>query len=122
MGREKRRVQPAAQKKEESIPIKEKLVLSPWSGPGVLASLPTARDIKIDKFSVSMHGTELIKDTLLELSHGRRYGLIGLNGTGKSVRAFRARVDLHPFFVPHDFYFYSPIASTDILDDVARPC
>jgi ABC-type molybdenum transport system ATPase subunit/photorepair protein PhrA len=65
---------------------KEKLVLSPWSGTGVLASLPTARDLKIDKFSVSMHGTELIKDTLLELSHGRRYGLIGLNGTGKTVR------------------------------------
>jgi ATP-binding cassette subfamily F protein 2 len=59
--------------------------LSPWMGGGVLASLPQARDIKIDKFSVQMGGEELIKDTLLELSSGNRYGLIGTNGTGKST-------------------------------------
>jgi len=34
---------------------------------------------------VSLHGIELIKDATLELNHGNRYGLIGLNGTGKST-------------------------------------
>lgn len=43
-------------KVEEVVQVveeKEKLVLSPWSGTGVLASLEASRDIKIDKFSVN---------------------------------------------------------------------
>jgi ATP-binding cassette subfamily F protein 2 len=28
---------------------------------------------------------ELVKDTSLELNHGRRYGLIGANGSGKTT-------------------------------------
>jgi ATP-binding cassette subfamily F protein 2 len=43
-----------------------------------------SRDIKIDNFSVTFHGTELLQDTRLELSCGQRYGLIGANGSGKS--------------------------------------
>lgn len=34
--------------------------------------------LKFDSFSLSLHGTELIKDCSLELNYGRRYGLIGL--------------------------------------------
>lgn len=30
------------------------------------------------------YGTELVQDTLIELTIGRRYGLIGPNGCGKS--------------------------------------
>lgn len=52
---------------------------------GVLVSRPTARDVKIDAFSLMAYGRELIKDTLLELTIGRRYGLIGANGSGKST-------------------------------------
>lgn len=51
---------------------------------GVLAVHPMSRDIKIDNFSVTFHGAELLTDTKLELSCGRRYGLIGANGSGKS--------------------------------------
>jgi ATP-binding cassette subfamily F protein 2 len=58
---------------------------TPWTGSGNLESLPLNRDIKIGKFSVSLQGVELVKDTTLELNHGRRYGLIGLNGSGKST-------------------------------------
>ena len=43
-----------------------------------------SRDIKIDNFSVTFHGAEMLQDTKLELSCGRRYGLIGANGSGKS--------------------------------------
>jgi len=63
----------------------KKNIITPWTGSGVLESLPQSRDIKIGKFSVSLHGIELIKDATLELNHGNRYGLIGLNGTGKST-------------------------------------
>ena len=52
---------------------------------GVLAVKPDAKDIKIENFSLTFHGKELIKDTVLELNYGRRYGLIGQNGSGKST-------------------------------------
>eukprot|EP01116_Phalansterium_solitarium_P000001 TRINITY_DN0_c0_g1_i1.p1 TRINITY_DN0_c0_g1~~TRINITY_DN0_c0_g1_i1.p1 ORF type:complete len:590 (-),score=278.29 TRINITY_DN0_c0_g1_i1:433-2202(-) len=51
---------------------------------GVLSSRPTSRDIKIDGFSLGLGGAELIKDCSIELTIGRRYGLIGQNGCGKT--------------------------------------
>lgn len=51
---------------------------------GVLASHPQSRDIQIDSFTLLFHGHELLQDTRLELNFGRRYGLLGLNGCGKS--------------------------------------
>lgn len=51
---------------------------------GSLAVHPRSRDIKLDNFSVTFYGNELLQDTLLELNCGRRYGLLGLNGSGKS--------------------------------------
>lgn len=55
---------------------------------GSLAIHPRARDIKIANFSITFYGTELLQDTLLELNCGRRYGLIGLNGSGKRYFVF----------------------------------
>lgn len=52
---------------------------------GSLAVHPRSRDIKIDTFSITFHGCEMLQDTLLELNCGRRYGLIGLNGSGKFI-------------------------------------
>ena len=39
---------------------------------GVLGIHPLARDIKIDNFSVTFYGAELLQDTKLELSCGNR--------------------------------------------------
>ncbi|SPN98758.1 probable iron inhibited ABC transporter 2 [Cephalotrichum gorgonifer] len=52
---------------------------------GVLASTPTSRDVKISSASLVFHGRVLITDTTLELNYGRRYGLLGENGCGKST-------------------------------------
>jgi len=52
---------------------------------GVLGIHPMARDVKIDNFSVTFYGAELLQDTKLELSVGNRYGLMGVNGCGKST-------------------------------------
>jgi len=52
---------------------------------GVLGIHPLARDIKIDNFSVTFYGAQLLQDTKLELSCGNRYGLMGVNGCGKST-------------------------------------
>ena len=54
------------------------------SATGVLISRPRALDVKIGGFTLSAYGNELIKDTLIEFTIGRRYGLIGENGSGKS--------------------------------------
>lgn len=53
---------------------------------GVLASHPNSTDVHISSLSLTFHGQELLADTSLELNSGRRYGLIGLNGTGEFCR------------------------------------
>ncbi|KAF0911475.1 hypothetical protein E2562_011127 [Oryza meyeriana var. granulata] len=50
----------------------------------VLTSHPLSRDIHIESLSLTFHGHDLLVDTELELNYGRRYGLLGLNGCGKS--------------------------------------
>ncbi|KAH0425845.1 ATP-binding cassette sub-family f member 2 [Colletotrichum camelliae] len=52
---------------------------------GVLASVPSSRDVKITSASLVFHGKVLFTDTTLELTYGRRYGLLGENGCGKST-------------------------------------
>ena len=60
---------------------------------GVLSSLEQSRDVKITSASLVFHGKVLITDTTLELNFGRRYGLLGENGCGKStlMKAIAAR-------------------------------
>ncbi|CAF3146918.1 unnamed protein product [Rotaria socialis] len=52
---------------------------------GVLGSHPRGRDIHIHQFSVTFHGQEILSDADFEMNCGRRYGLVGLNGSGKST-------------------------------------
>jgi len=77
----------AREKKEmvEGAQCKRSAVLDTAVITGVLASRPEAMDVKIEQFSVSVYGKEFIMDTKLELNYGRRYGLIGANGSGKST-------------------------------------
>ncbi|KAF8861982.1 putative ABC transporter ATP-binding protein ARB1 [Acephala macrosclerotiorum] len=52
---------------------------------GVLSSLKQSRDVKITSVSLVFHGRVLLNDTTMELTYGRRYGLLGENGCGKST-------------------------------------
>jgi ATP-binding cassette, subfamily F, member 2 len=52
---------------------------------GVLSSLKASRDVKITSASLVFHGRVLFNDTTIEISYGRRYGLLGENGCGKST-------------------------------------
>lgn len=52
---------------------------------GVLGIPAQSRDIKVDNLSITFHGCEILNETRLELNYGRRYGLIGYNGCGKST-------------------------------------
>jgi ABC-type glutathione transport system ATPase component len=44
-----------------------------------------AVDIRVDGFSISAPKGELLRDANLKLAHGRRYGLLGSNGKGKTT-------------------------------------
>ncbi|KAF9741036.1 translation initiation regulator [Paraphaeosphaeria minitans] len=44
-----------------------------------------SKDIKIDSFDISINGLRILSDTSLTLAYGRRYGLVGQNGIGKST-------------------------------------
>ncbi|XP_050388520.2 ATP-binding cassette sub-family F member 2 [Patella vulgata] len=60
---------------------------------GNLTSHALSRDIHLDHLSMRFHGAELLMNTSLHLNVGRRYGLIGANGCGKSslLSALEAR-------------------------------
>ncbi|XP_065665203.1 ATP-binding cassette sub-family F member 2 [Hydra vulgaris] len=63
----------------------EKMKLSNISVAGVLLSHVDARDLHIGQISLRYHGVELLTDANIELNCGRRYGLLGANGCGKST-------------------------------------
>lgn len=96
MGKSKARGKKAAAKKAPAKQVESESVqatLSERSCTGVLASRKDSRDIKIENFSLSYYGIELVSDSIIELNYGRRYGLIGFNGSGKStfLQALAAR-------------------------------
>ena len=44
-----------------------------------------SKDIKVDGVDVAIGGLRILSDTTLSLAYGRRYGLVGQNGIGKST-------------------------------------
>ncbi|XP_041481319.1 ATP-binding cassette sub-family F member 1-like isoform X2 [Lytechinus variegatus] len=49
------------------------------------AALENATDVKVEKFSISAAGKELFVNASLTIAQGRRYGLVGPNGMGKTT-------------------------------------
>lgn len=79
---------------------------------GVLASMPTSRDIKIEQLSLVFHGKVLLTDSTLELNYGQRYGLLGENGCGKST--FLRALAAYEYPVPKSIDVY-------LLNEPAEP-
>lgn len=44
-----------------------------------------SQDIHLTNITISNGGKELIQDSNVVLAHGRKYGLVGRNGTGKTT-------------------------------------
>lgn len=47
-------------------------------------TLGKTMDIFIDKLSIIVGGKALLEDTELKMTYGRKYGLVGRNGIGKT--------------------------------------
>ena len=43
------------------------------------------KDIELDNFSLTIGGRTLLDSTNVKILHGKKYGLIGRNGIGKTV-------------------------------------
>lgn len=71
---------------------------------GVLASTKTSKDVKITSVSLVFHGRVLITDSTMELTLGRRYGLLGENGCGKST--LLKAIDKREFPIPEHVDIY----------------
>lgn len=71
---------------------------------GVLASMKQNRDVKITSASLVFHGRVLFNDSTLEVSYGRRYGLLGENGCGKSTLLKAIDKREYPFPEHTDIY------------------
>lgn len=52
---------------------------------GQLAALENAVDIKVENFSISAKGKDLFVNANLLIANGKRYGLVGPNGHGKTT-------------------------------------
>ncbi|GBP56523.1 ATP-binding cassette sub-family F member 1 [Eumeta japonica] len=52
---------------------------------GQMAALENAVDIKVENFSISAKGKDLFLNANLLIANGRRYGLVGPNGHGKTT-------------------------------------
>ncbi|CAG9575631.1 unnamed protein product [Danaus chrysippus] len=52
---------------------------------GQMAALENAVDIKVENFSISAKGQDLFVNATLLIANGRRYGLVGPNGHGKTT-------------------------------------
>ncbi|KAJ3669433.1 hypothetical protein LUZ60_011383 [Juncus effusus] len=52
---------------------------------GVNSSMDNVKDIVVENFSVAARGKELFKNASVRITHGKRYGLVGPNGKGKST-------------------------------------
>jgi len=74
---------------------------------GVLTSDPMARDVKISGVTLTSWSQELISDSSIELTIGRRYGLLGPNGCGKStfLKMLAAREVRHTTKLGRHFIF-----------------
>lgn len=71
---------------------------------GVLSSLAASRDVKITSTSLVFHGKVLITDSTMELTYGRRYGLLGENGCGKST--LLKSIDKREYPIPEHIDIY----------------
>lgn len=79
---------------------------------GVLASMPTSRDVKLEQISLVFHGKVLLTDSTLELNFGQRYGLLGENGCGKST--FLRALAAYEYPIPESIDVY-------LLNEPAEP-
>lgn len=100
--KEKRKAAKQAKFEEESAQMEgesSQFALSQQAQTAKGALLENATDIKIEKFSIAARGKDLFINASLTIAQGRRYGLVGPNGMGKTtllVHIARRQLNIPP--------------------------
>lgn len=103
--------------------LEDKLInikLSNISVAGVLSSHPESRDLHLSAISLRYHGAELLVDASCELNSGRRYGLLGPNGCGKST--FMEALSHRELPIPKHFDIFHLTNEIEPSDKTALEC
>jgi len=94
--------------------------ISNLSCTGILLSHPESRDLHLGQITLRYHGAELIVDGQLELNSGRRYGLLGANGCGKST--LMEALSTRELPIPEHFDIFHLTNEIDPTDKTALEC
>lgn len=98
----------------------EQLKLTSMSVTGVLDSHPDSRDCHLSQISLRYHGAELLVDASVELNCGRRYGLLGPNGCGKST--FMQAISMNELPIPKHFDIFHLTNEIEPTNKTALEC
>ncbi|GAM22155.1 hypothetical protein SAMD00019534_053300 [Acytostelium subglobosum LB1] len=113
---------------DENVASKfEKMRINQFTATGVLTTKESSRDIKIEQVTLTFHGKELLSDTTVEINFGRRYGLLGSNGCGKStflqclaIRELPIPKHIDIFHLSEEAYPSERTALESVIDDVEK--
>lgn len=98
----------------------ENLKLANLSVAASLLSHVDSRDLHWGQISLRYHGVELLTDAKVELNCGRRYGLLGANGCGKST--FMTAIAHRELPIPPHFSIYHLTNEIDASEKTALEC
>jgi len=96
------------------------LKLTDMSCTGVLLSHEESRDLHLGNITLRYFGTELLVDGKVELNCGRRYGLLGANGCGKST--FLKALSAGEIVIPKHFDIFHLENEIEASDKTALEC
>jgi len=96
------------------------LTITNLSVAGVLESHPESRDCHLGQITLRYHGAELLVDAKVELNCGRRYGLLGPNGCGKST--FMQAISSRELPIPEHFDIFHLTNEIDPSNKTALEC
>jgi len=87
---------------------------------GTLMSHVDSRDCHLGSITMRYHGAELLVDAKVELNCGRRYGLLGPNGCGKST--FMEAISTHELPIPEHFDIFHLTNEIEPSNKTALEC
>jgi len=87
---------------------------------GTLMSHADSRDCHLGSITMRYHGAELLVDAKVELNCGRRYGLLGPNGCGKST--FMEAISTHELPIPEHFDIFHLTNEIEPSNKTALEC
>jgi ATP-binding cassette subfamily F protein 2 len=97
-----------------------KIHISNISCAATLLSHPESRDLHLGQISLRYHGAELLIDADVELNRGRRYGLLGQNGSGKST--FMEAISTRELPIPKHFDIFHLTNEIEASNKTALEC